>query len=101
MPHPENLVGYSFIIEGKVGKERRPSLSSLSRRHIFIISSFSMLSRGVFLSLRGQARSTNYWFIHMCRENVLETTNVLNSLGMMWGSCHHCFMVRGHVPCFS
>lgn len=100
VPDLKSLVGYSFIIEGKVGKERRPSLSSLSRRHIFIISSFSMLSRGVF-SLRGQAKSTNYWFIHMCRENVLGTIDVLNSLGRMWGSCHHCFIVRGHVPCFS
>ena len=39
MPCPENLVGCSFIIKGKVGRRRRPSLSFLNRCHISIISS--------------------------------------------------------------
>ena len=36
----------------------------------------------------------------VCRENVLGIINLLSSLGMMWVSCHHCFIVWGHVPCF-
>ena len=54
---PENLLGYSFIIKGK-GRGRR-TLSSSRRRSASIISS-SRLSSGIFLSLHGQARSTNY-----------------------------------------
>ena len=60
--YPENL-GFSFIIKGKVDRERR-TLSFLSRHHASIISSSSRLSRGVFLSLYGQARSTNYCFVY-------------------------------------
>ena len=51
----KNLVG-----KGKVGRERR--LCLLSRHHVFIISSSSRLSRGVFLSLCGQAVSTSCCF---------------------------------------
>ena len=71
MACPGNLLGYSFIfyiIKGKVGRRRGPSLSFLSRCHVFIISSSSRLGRGVFLSLRGQARSTNYCFL--CAESM-------------------------------
>ena len=57
VPHPENLVGYSFIIKGKVRRGERPLSSSfLSRCQISIISSSSSLGRGVFLSLCCQAR---------------------------------------------
>ena len=63
MPCPENLVGYSFIIKGKVGRRRRRSLSFLSRHHACIISSSSRLSRGIFLFLHGQAKPTNYYFL--------------------------------------
>ena len=43
----EELSGLQFYkIKGKVGRERRPYL--LSRHHVFIISSSSRLSRGVF-----------------------------------------------------
>ena len=59
---PENLVGYSFIIKGKVcvcgwgGVGERPLYSSfLSRCHDSIISSSSRLGSGVFISLYGQA----------------------------------------------
>ena len=44
--HPENLVGFSFIIKGKVARGR--TLSFLSRHHTSIISSSSRLGRGVF-----------------------------------------------------
>ena len=65
--HHKNFLGYSFIIKGKVQKGR--TLSFLSRHHASIISSSSRLNRRVFLSLHGQARSTNYCFL-MCAENV-------------------------------
>ena len=97
----EKLLSYSFIIKGKVTRGRRPSLSFLSRPHVSIISSSSMLSRGVFLSLCGQVRSTNYYFFYVCKEYVLGIINLLRSLGRMWVSCHHCFIVWGHVLCFS
>ena len=58
---PENLLGYSFIIKGKMGRGRRTSLTFLSRRDIFIISSSSRLSSGVFC-LHRQAGSTNDCF---------------------------------------
>ena len=55
---PENLVGYNFIIKGKVGRGKNPPSSSFfSRRQASIISSSCRLGRGVFLSLHGQART--------------------------------------------
>ena len=55
---PENLVGHSFIIKGKIGRgERPPSSSFLSRHHASIINSSSRLGGGVFVSLGGQART--------------------------------------------
>ena len=63
MPHPENLVGYSFIIKGKVGRGRTPSMSFWSKPHVSKISSSSRLGRGVFLPLHGQARFTNCCFL--------------------------------------
>ena len=56
MPHPKNLLGYSFIIKGGVERERRPSLPFLSRCHVSIISSSTRQSGEVFLSLYGQAQ---------------------------------------------
>ena len=91
MPCPENLLGYSFIIEGKVGRSRRTPLSFLSKLDFFITSSSSRLGRGVFLSLDGQARSTDGCFF-MCRECILGIINLLSSLGRMWVSCCHCFI---------
>ena len=61
---PKNLLSYGFITKGKV-KRGRTSLSFLSRRHASIISSSSRLSRGVFLSLHGQDRSTDYCFLYV------------------------------------
>ena len=52
--HSKNLLGYSFIIQKCGGGEE--DLSFLSRGHASIIWSSSRLGRGVFLSLRGQAR---------------------------------------------
>ena len=66
MLQPKNLTDYSFIIKVKVRRGWR-SLSFLS--HASIISSSSRLSRGVFLSLCGQARSANDHFL-MCAENM-------------------------------
>ena len=67
MPHPKNLLGYSFIIKGGVGRERRPSLPFLSRCHVSIISSSSRMSRGVILFLHGQAGFTIYCFLCVLR----------------------------------
>ena len=68
MSRPENLLGYSFIIKGKVGRERIP-LSFLSGCHAFIVDFSSGLDSGVFLSLHGQDRSTNYCFF-VCAESM-------------------------------
>ena len=71
MPHPENLVGYSLIIKGKVGRGKRPFSSSfLSRRHACIISSSSRLGRGVFLSLHGQARTVKKYLRSQYNEHL-------------------------------
>ena len=99
MPRPKNLVGYSFVIKGKVWKERT-SLCFLSRHHAPIISSSFRLGRGVFLSLHGQARPTNYWGFFVCRDLVLGIINWLSALVRVWVSCHHCLILWGHVPHF-
>ena len=96
MPCPENLLVYHFIIKGKVGRGRRPSLSFLSRHHASVISSSSRLTRGVLLSLHGEVRSTDYCFL--CVQRVYP--NLLSSLGKVWVSFYHCFIVLGLVLCF-
>ena len=37
---------------------------------------------------------------YVCREHIPGIMNLLNSLGRMWVSCHHCFIVLGYVLCF-
>ena len=64
MSLPENLQGYSFIVKGKVGKGKR-TLSFLSRPDAAIIKSSSRLSRGAFLSVHGQAKSTNCCLLYV------------------------------------
>lgn len=99
MTCPGNLLGYSFIfyiIKGKVGRRRRPSLPFLSRHHASVISFFSRLTRGVFLSLHGEARSTDYCFL--CVQRVCP--NLLSSLGKVWVSFHYCFIAFDLVLCF-
>ena len=100
MLHPENLLDYSFIIKGKMRKGRKASLSFLSRCHASIISSSSRLSRDVFLFLHCQTRSTNHCF--SCVQRACPRDHELTELtGQdVWVSCHHCFIVLGHVPCF-
>ena len=97
---PGNSLGYSFIIKGKVGRGRRTSLSFVSRCHASIISSSSRLSRDVFLFLHCQTRSTNHCF--SCMQRACPRDHELTELtGQdVWVSCHHCFIVLGHVPCF-
>ena len=36
-------------------------------------------------------------FFYVCKEHVLGVIHLLSSLGRMWVSCHHCFIVLGHV----
>ena len=37
---------------------------------------------------------------YVCREHVLGIITLLSSLGWLCVSCHHCFIVWGHVSCF-
>ena len=100
MPSPENLLGYSFITKGKVGAGGEDLLClSWVDVMISIISFSSRLNSGVFLSLLGQVKSTNYCFFYVRGEYVLEIINSLSSLGRMWVSGSHCFIVLGHVLC--
>ena len=98
-PTPENLVGYSFIIKGEVGRGRF-SLSFLYRYHVSIMNSSSRLGKGVF-SLHSQTRSVHKLVFCVCKEHVLRIANLLSSLGSRWVSYHHCFIVWGHVLRFS
>ena len=95
MPCPENLVGHIFIIKGREGRGRGPSLSFSIRCHVSIISFPSRLGRGVFLSLHGQARSTDCF---LCVQRVCP--NLLSSLRRTRVSCYHCFFVWGPVSYF-
>ena len=98
-PTPENLMGYSFIIKGEVGRGRK-SLSFLSRYHDSIMNS-SRLGKGGF-SLHSQTRSVHkLLFFYVCKEHVLKIANLLSSQGSRWVSYHHYFIVWGHVLHFS
>ena len=93
MLYPENLLGYSFIIKGKMGRGRRTSSSFLSRHHASIISSSSRLSQGIFLFLGKLGPQITVFYVY--REHVLGITNLLSTLGRMWGSCHLCQLSGG------
>ena len=82
-PCSQNLRGYNFTIKGKVERGRTTSLSFLHRRHVSIISFSPRLNKGVFLSLYGQASSTNNCFLCVQRAH----PNLLGSMGRMWVSC--------------
>ena len=69
----ENLLGYIFRIKGRVGKGKTISLPFLSRHHASIFSSSARSGGGVFLPLRGQARSTNYHFLCVSRASPRES----------------------------
>ena len=92
MPCPKNFLDYSFIIKEKVGRERRTSLSFLSRRCASIISSFchaSIISSssswaGEFscpyvVKLSPQI-SGFFFFFHVCKKHILGIINLLSSL---------------------
>ena len=92
MPCPSRT-GLQFHHQRKSGEGRRPPLSFLSRRHASIIGSASRLSRGVFLSLHGQARSTNYQF--SCVERARPRAHELTELpGRKWASATVFYCVR-------
>ena len=91
--HLENLLGYRFIIRGKVGRGKRPSLLFLNGRHASVISSSSRLGREVFLFLCGKARSANYCFLLICVQRAC--LDLLSSPSRMWVSYYHCFIVWG------
>ena len=58
------------------------------RHHASIISSFSRLSKGIFLFLVKLGPQITVFYVY--REHVLGITNLLSTLGRMWGSCHLC-----------
>ena len=118
MPRPEKLVGYSFTIKGSVewGKKQLSS-SFLGRWHASIMSSSSRLGRGGFFffflvpTWSSQGCKNYFWSLYnehlpikycfyLFREHVLGITNLLSSLGSMWVSCHHSFIVWGHGSSF-
>ena len=41
-----------------------------------------------------------FLFLVHAEECVLGIINLVSSLGRMWVSCHHCFIVLGYVLCF-
>ena len=63
---PKNLVGYSFIIKGKIGRGKRPLSSSPLSSHHTSINSSSRLGREVFLSRCGRAKK--YYFRSLYNE---------------------------------
>ena len=71
MPYPENLLGYSFIIKGKVAGWGGGSSSFLSRHHASIISSSSSLGRGVFPCPCVVKLVPQIIVLYKCREHVL------------------------------
>ena len=77
MPCPKNLL--QFYNQRKSGRRRIPFFVF----HVFIISSSSRLSGGVFLSLSSQA-GLQLNVLYVCREHVLGIINFLSSLGRMW-----------------
>ena len=73
MPYPENLLGYSFVIKGKVAGQgvRGGSSSFLSRHHASVISSSSSLGRGVFPCPCVVKLVPQIIVLYKCREHVL------------------------------
>ena len=91
----QELTGLQFYNQRKSG-EAEKTFFFVSRCHASIISSSCWLGRGVFLSLHGQATSINYCFLCVQRA----CPNLLSSLSWKRVSCHHCYIVWGHVLCF-
>ena len=93
---PWELSALQFYNQGKSG-EGKTSFVFLEWCHASIISSFTRLSRGVFLSLRCQARCINCLLFSSVQR---ACPSWLRSLGKMQGSCRHRVIVWGHVSCF-
>ena len=89
---PENLVGYSFIIRGRVERGKRPHSSSfLSRCHAYIINSSSRCGAGDFFVPTWSSQNCKTYFKSVYNEHlsILGIINLLSSLGRMWVSCPH------------
>ena len=52
----------------------------------------SLYNKGLSL---GNVTSPYILIFHVFREHVLGIINLLSSLGKLWASCHHCFLVCG------
>ena len=93
MPCSKNLAGYSYINKVKVGRGR--DLLCL----FWVFGVFSSLVpppgwAGEFSSPWVVKLGSQIIVFNVCREHVLGIINLLSSLGRMWGSCHHCFIVQ-------
>ena len=95
MSRPENLLGYSFIIKGKVGRERIP-LSFLSGCHAFIVDFSSGLDSEFFCPYMVRIGPQIIVFLYVQRA----CPDLLGSLGRIWVSCHDCSIVLEHASCF-
>ena len=108
---PWELHGLPVYNHRERGEEEKTTFSFLNRLRVSVLSSSSRLGRRVFLhsqartvknisSLCTISNAINYYFFHMRREYVLGIINFLSALARMCVSCHHCFLVWGHVVCF-
>ena len=94
---PENLLGYSLIIIRKVSRGEHLCLSWVD----IILPSSAPPSgwAGEFSSPYMVKLGPQIIDFYLCREHILGIINVLSSLGRTWVSCHHSFIVLGHVSC--
>ena len=127
---PKYLVGYIFIIKGKIDLGVKEKLKG-EKTTFFLILEVTFSSSAPPPGWAGQFScpymvkpglswhygklipgliqcgsftlkchlSINYCF-YVCREHILGVISLLSSLGRMWVSCHHFFIVWGHVSCF-
>ena len=96
---PWVLSGLYFYNQRNGGRERRPSLSFLSRHHASIISSSSRLGREVSCPCLVKLGPQIIVF-YVCGEHVLRIIKPLSSLDRMLVSYHHCFIFWEHVLWF-
>lgn len=88
---PESLVGYSFIIKGKVGRGKLLCL--------FPLSAPPPGWEGEFFCPY-VVRLGPQMVLCVCIKRILRILDSLSWLGLLQVSCRHCVIVWGRVPCF-
>jgi len=95
-PGKNTGVGCHFLLQCmKVKNESEVTQSCPTLSHPMDCSLPGSSVHGIF-----QARVLEWGTIAFSRGYVLGIINLLSALGRMWVSCHHCFIVWGHVTCF-